>query len=313
MSMPKSFLIQGSTCFEITFFWGHPRLISNGGLTNPDLTVFANLDVVRDLVLQGAGACHCRSNTKPFPSLLPSWERHRSRSAWSGTPPLRSGSRSTWSAFGWLRPRQKMTAPPCPSYRRSRGDGSWGGQHQEGHQASPTQRTAGSWFCSCKVALHNHNCCKSHTQTHFCFYKKPPVWIRALGGRQAAKGACCLAKAAKGAATRLKPGYCLTFLFEPMAKVRRWAVGKLQKAQEDRDAAYQKVAKGAGTRLEPHYCPTLLSEPSKKTSLKAPGRWPNYGAGRPASLKRRRRTGMLPTKRLQRSKARLLPNGAFWT
>ena len=117
MSMPKSFfLIQGVHPFwNYIFFGGQPRLISNAGLTNPDLTLFANLDVVRDLVLQGAGACHCRSNTKPFPSLLPSWERHRSRSAWSGTPPLCSGSRSTWSAFGWLRPRQKMTATPCPS------------------------------------------------------------------------------------------------------------------------------------------------------------------------------------------------------
>ena len=35
-----------------------------------------------------------------------------------------------------------------------------------------------------------------------------------------------------------------------MAKVWRWAAGKLQKVQEDRDAAYQKAAKGAGTRLK---------------------------------------------------------------
>ena len=49
-----------------------------------------------------------------------------------------------------------------------------------------------------------------------------------------------------------------------MAKVRCCAAGKLQKAQEDRDAAYQKVAKGAGARLKPGYCLTLLSEPSRK-------------------------------------------------
>ena len=97
---------------------------------------------------------------------------------------------------------RRWLQPHAHPHRRSRGDGSWGGQHQEGHQASPTQRTAGSWFCSCKVALRNYSCCKSHAQTHFCFYKKPPVWIGALGGRQAAKGArgpgCCLAKGCKG-------------------------------------------------------------------------------------------------------------------
>ena len=53
-------------------------------------------------------------------------------------------------------------------------------------------------------------------------------------------------KAAKGAGRCLKPGYCLTSLFKPvenlsvtegarqMAKVRRWAAGKPQKAPEDR-------------------------------------------------------------------------------
>jgi len=60
-----------------------------------------------------------------------------------------------------------------------------------------------------------------------------------------------------------------------MAKVRlkapgRWpeyATGRpasCKKAQEDRDAAYQKAAKGAGARLKPGYCLTLLSEGARQ-------------------------------------------------
>ena len=57
----------------------------------------------------------------------------------------------------------------------------------------------------------------------------------------------CWKLRAKGAGRRLKLGYCLTLLSEPsrisegarhMAKGWRWATGRLQKAQEDRDAAY---------------------------------------------------------------------------
>ena len=69
---------------------------------------------------------------------------------------------------------------------------------------------------------------------------------------------------AGSAGTRLKPGYCLTAL----------AAGKLQKAQEDQDAAYQKAAKGAGTRLVPTVASTQW-----KTSLKAPGRCQSTAEG----------------------------------
>ena len=49
-----------------------------------------------------------------------------------------------------------------------------------------------------------------------------------------------------------------------MAKVFRWAAGRLQKAPEDRDAAYQNAGKGAGKGLKPGYCITSLSEASGK-------------------------------------------------
>ena len=104
-----------------------------------------------------------------------------------------------------------------------------------------------------------------------------------------------------------------------MAKVRRWAVGKLQKAQEDRDAAYQKVAKGAGTRLKPGYCLTSLCEPSRKPLRRraADGQSMAEGARQMAKV-RRCAAGKLQKAREDRGrrntlKGRLLPIGAFWT
>ena len=105
----------------------------------------------------------------------------------------------------------------------------------------------------------------------------------ALGGRQTAKGAggpgC--QKALKGAGA----GYCLTcFWTWQMAKVRCWAAGKLQKAKEDRDAAHQKA------HLKPGYCLCCFLKPVE-ILWRCPA---DQG-------KRRGRTRMLPTKRLQRA------------
>ena len=64
-----------------------------------------------------------------------------------------------------------------------------------------------------------------------------------------------------------------------MVKVRRWAAGQRQKAQ-DRDAAYQKAAKGAGTQLKAGYCLTLLSEPDGQSTAQG-GQQAAKGAGGP--------------------------------
>ena len=64
-----------------------------------------------------------------------------------------------------------------------------------------------------------------------------------------------------------------------MVKVRRWAAGQRQKAQ-DRDAAYQKAAKGAGTQSKAGYCLTLLSEPDGQSTAQG-GQQAAKGAGGP--------------------------------
>ena len=94
--------------------------------------------------------------------------------------------------------------------------------------------------------------------------------------------------AGKGAGKGLKPGYCITSLSEAsgkalesarqMAKVVRWAAGRLQKAPEEREAADQRTANGParpGTKgmqtvpgsmeSQARYCAKILNDTFSRT------------------------------------------------